>query len=239
MTSVLGRILPDVVAVAETFTDPSDAELEAGLVGPEHQMVATASPKRRREFAAARICARRAMRDLGVPEAPVVKGERGVPVWPSGVVGTMTHTEGYRAAALAHAAELRAVGVDAEPHDVLPDGVLDAVTLPEERGWLRAAAFDPAASSLRLDRLLFCAKEATYKAWFPLTRRWLGFEDAHITIGVGAGDAPEGDALGYGTFRSRILIDPHVIDGGAPLTEISGRWIVADGFVLAAAVVRR
>ena len=67
------------------------------------------------------------------------------------------------------------MGVDAEPHDVLPDGVLDAISLPAERAELAALP-----SGMHWDRILFCAKEATYKAWFPLTKRWLGFEDAHI-----------------------------------------------------------
>ena len=92
---------------------------------------------------------------------------------------------------------MRSVGIDAEPHDVLPDGVLDAISLPAERQ--RARRRCPA--SLHWDRILFCAKEATYKAWFPLTHRWLGFEDAHITFAA----RRTGTA---GTFESRILIDP-------------------------------
>ena len=54
---------------------------------------------------------------------------------------------------------------------------------------------------LHWDRILFCAKEATYKAWFPLTRRWLGFEDAHIIFDVNS------DGIS-GEFVSQILIDP-------------------------------
>jgi 4'-phosphopantetheinyl transferase EntD len=76
------------------------------------------------------------------------------------------------------------------------------------------------------DRILFCAKEATYKAWFPLTHRWLGFEDAHIRFTVdGSGEE--------GTFSSRILIDPSA-ESGPPLTSLAGRWSVRDGLVLTA-----
>jgi 4'-phosphopantetheinyl transferase EntD len=80
------------------------------------------------------------------------------------------------------------------------------------------------------DRILFCAKEATYKAWFPLTERWLGFEDAHISFAIDAG------ADGSGSFVSRILIDPEA-RSGPPLTELTGRWSVADGLALAAIVL--
>lgn len=69
------------------------------------------------------------------------------------------------------------LGIDAEPHAPLPDGVLDHTSIEAEREVL--ATRD---TELHWDRLLFCAKEATYKAWFPITQRWLGFEDAHITF---------------------------------------------------------
>ena len=111
-----------------------------------------------------------------------------------------------------------------EPHGVLPDGVLSAISLRAER---HAIAALPAG--LHWDRVLFCAKEATYKAWFPLTQRWLGFEDAHITFDV--------DSAGTtGTFVSRILIDP-AARSGPPLTELAGRWSVSQGLALTAIVL--
>ncbi|OOK82686.1 4'-phosphopantetheinyl transferase superfamily protein [Mycobacterium kansasii] len=120
---------------------------------------------------------------------------------------------------------MRSVGIDAEPHDVLPNGVLDAISLPAERAELSRSM----PAGLHWDRILFCAKEATYKAWFPLTERWLGFEDAHITF--------DADASGMtGRFRSRILIDPSALSG-PPLTTLSGRWSVERGLVLTAIVL--
>jgi 4'-phosphopantetheinyl transferase EntD len=123
----------------------------------------------------------------------------------------------------------RSVGIDAEPHGPLPDGVLDAVSLPVEREWLAAAGKD---SALHLDRLLFCAKEATYKAWFPLTERWLGFEEAHIRFEFDGGAA--GGA--HGTFHTDLLVSGQTLDG-PPLSGFDGRWLIADGYVLAAIAV--
>ena len=84
-------------------------------------------------------------------------------------------------------------------------------------------------AGLHWDRILFCAKEATYKTWYPLTHRWLGFEDAHITFTV------DGSVTG-GTFESRILIDP-AAESGPPLTALTGRWSVTDGMALTAIVL--
>ena len=86
--------------------------------------------KRRNEFITARHCARIALGELGFPPLPILKGDKGEPCWPEGVVGSLTHCAGYRGAVVGRAGPVRSVGVDAEPHDVLPDGVLDAISLP-------------------------------------------------------------------------------------------------------------
>jgi 4'-phosphopantetheinyl transferase EntD len=213
---VIERILPATAVTADASGDDDD---ESGLLPAEAAVVRGAVPKRRREFAAVRRCARRALGTLGCPPAPLLPGLRGAPGWPAGVVGSMTHCAGYRAAAVARAADLLAVGIDAEPHAPLPDGVLEAVAGPAERAGL--AGLGAAVPGVCWDRLLFSAKESVYKAWFPLTGRPLGFEDAELT--------PRPD----GTFAARLLV-PGPIVAGRELTGFTGRWLTADGLVLTA-----
>lgn len=220
MTSLLRDVVQAPVAAVELYVDPP------GLVPlPEEEpLIARAVAKRRGEFVTVRHCARQALGELGLPPVPILKGDKGEPCWPDGVVGSLTHCTGFRGAVVGRKADVRSVGIDAEPHDVLPKGVLDAVSLSRERAELAALP-----AGLHWDRILFCAKEATYKAWFPLTHRWLGFEDAHITFAVdGAGDT--------GTFESRILIDP-AAESGAPLRVLTGRWTVRSGLALTAIVL--
>jgi len=212
---VIEKILPASVACAEAFEDPADT-----VLFPEEQtMVAGAVDKRRREFATARGCARSALATLGVAPAPILAGERGAPQWPPGIVGSITHCAGYRAAAVAHARQMLTIGLDAEPDQAMPDGVLDIVSLPAERARLRDLAI--MAPGTCWDRLLFSAKESVYKAWFPLARRWLGFEDADITVNTD------------GTFEARLLVTGPVI-GGSPLDGFTGRWLASDGLILTA-----
>lgn len=217
MSKLLDTVLDRVqsLAWAERYDDPP------GLapLPEEEPLVARSVAKRRNEFVTARYCARLALEELGQPPVPILKGEKGEPRWPDGVVGSLTHCAGFRGAVVGRSADVRSVGIDAEPHDVLPDGVLKAVSLPAERAELAELA-----GELHWDRILFCAKEATYKAWFPLTNRWLGFEDAHVTFDPGGG------------FVSRILIDP-AAQSGPPLTELRGRWSVTAGLVLTAIVL--
>ncbi|GGK42012.1 4'-phosphopantetheinyl transferase Npt [Nocardia camponoti] len=217
----LGSILPSGVVAAELFAYPDGLTAHPA----EEHLIANSVEKRRRDFIGARHCAREALRELGEAPVAIGKGERGMPLFPRGIVGSLTHCDGYRAAALAHSLRFRSVGIDAEPHGPLPDGVLDSVSLAAEREWLTTTSSD-----LHLDRLLFCAKEATYKAWFPLTLRWLGFEDAHITFEI---DSATSDS-GAGTFHAELLIPGTTKDGGAPLVSFDGRWRIADGLIMTA-----
>jgi 4'-phosphopantetheinyl transferase EntD len=222
MSELMTAVLPDIadLVYAEAYDDPPDL----APLPEEEPLIAKSVAKRRNEFVTVRHCARVALGELGIPPVPILKGDKGQPCWPDGVVGSLTHTQGYRGAVVGRTSAVRSVGIDAEPHGVLPDGVLNAISLPAERHEIGALP-----GGLYWDRILFCAKEATYKVWFPLTERWLGFEDAHITFGV--------DTSGVtGTFVSRILIDP-AARSGPPLNELAGRWSVGGGLVLTAIVL--
>jgi 4'-phosphopantetheinyl transferase EntD len=216
---MIEAIVPAGVAVEEAFGDLP----QICLFPEEEAVIANAVDKRRREFTTARGCARAALAKLGLPPAPIVPGLRGAPQWPSGVVGSITHCAGYRAAGVGRDRDIVTVGLDAEPHDKLPDGVLKAVASPAEQS--RLAALAAASPGLCWDRMLFCAKEAVYKAWFPLTQRWLGFEDAAVDF----------DPANR-TFSARLLVDGPVVNGDV-LTGFDGRWVVSGGFIATAIVI--
>jgi 4'-phosphopantetheinyl transferase EntD len=216
---VIADILPPQVAAEEAFCDLPQVTLFPG----EEEVIANAVEKRRREFATARACARAALGKLGLPPVPIMPGLRGAPQWPPGVVGSITHCAGYRASAVARDRDVVTIGLDAEPHDTLPDGVLRAVASRGEQVMLAALA--SARPDVCWDRMLFSAKESVYKAWFPLTRRWLGFEDADVDID------PVNQA-----FTARLLVDGPVVNG-AVLTGFEGRWLVSDGLIVTTIVI--
>jgi len=207
-------------ACAEMFSDVPAATMfsvEAAAVG-------NAVAQRRREFATVRHCARQALRRIGVHPVPILPDADGAQRWPRGVVGSMTHCAGYRAAVVARSDQFRSLGIDAEPHAALPEATPEFVMRAEERAQLRAlmeADFD-----LHWDRIFFCAKEAAYKAWFPLTRRWLDFDDVSVIV------QPDG------RFRARVRFgDPRRTS--ADPSGLAGRWAVERGFIAAATWVAR
>ncbi|MEV0005510.1 4'-phosphopantetheinyl transferase superfamily protein [Micromonospora sp. NPDC050980] len=216
---MIESILPAAVTAVDTFVDPPDAT----LFRDEEAVIRMAVDKRRREFTTARWCARQAMGRLGRPPAPILPGARGEPQWPEGLVGSITHCAGYRGAVVAERGQVTTVGIDAEPDEPLANGILAAISLPEERDRIAVLQHDHPAVSW--DRMLFSAKESVYKAWFPLTGRWLDFEDAKVVL----------DPL-TGTFTAGLLVSAPWVQG-RKLTGFSGRWLARNGLIVTAITV--
>jgi 4'-phosphopantetheinyl transferase EntD len=212
---MLAALLPPDVSAVESFGTEAEPLLPA-----ERVALGRVGDARRREFTAGRSCARRALRGLGRPDTPLPRGGRGEPIWPPGTTGSITHCVGYVAAAVGCREVVGSIGIDAEPDAPLPAAVAARVILPAERRWLRAAP----ATGVHWDRLLFAAKESVYKAWYPLTGRWLGFLDARITVAADAG-----------RFHARLLVGAPPV-GGRPLTGFDGRFGVARGLIVAAVI---
>jgi 4'-phosphopantetheinyl transferase EntD len=216
---VIEELLPAAVVAVETRDDATGAQLF-----PEEELViGRAVEKRRREFTTARMCARAALEQLGFPAAPILSGERGEPLWPTGVVGSITHCKGYRACAVAHSGQIVTVGIDAEPNAPLPPGLLGDIARPEELPSLRRLQAE--LPEVCWERLIFSAKESVYKAWFPLAKSWLGFEDAVLEFEPRAR-----------TFTARLLVAGPQINGDA-LRGFAGSWLVREGIIVTAIAV--
>ncbi|MYS25239.1 4'-phosphopantetheinyl transferase EntD (siderophore biosynthesis) [Streptomyces sp. DvalAA-14] len=249
---MIEHVVPATVRSRVVYGDALD---QAPLYPQEAEAVARAVAKRRGEYAAGRACARAALAELGHPPGPILReAERGAPVWPAGVVGSITHTDGYRAAAVARTEDVLTLGIDAEPHGPLPEGVLDVIlATPAER-----AALDGHTArrpGIHWDRLLFSAKETVYKAWYPFHRRMLGFTEAELLFDQDAGqdagqgaDRDMGQDIGQGagaggrtgargTYTARLLIPGPLLAEGVGPSVFTGRWIVRGGYVATAVVV--
>jgi 4'-phosphopantetheinyl transferase EntD len=210
------RIVPDCVAVVEHsgpgFTD--------GIRPEEALALGQVVERRYREFATGRDCAHRGLAQLGAPDIPVLPGPNREPIWPDGYVGSITHCDGYCAAAVARVEQIVSLGIDAEPIGPLPDHMRDLIAFDDERRWLKTQADAGSA------KLLFSAKESVFKAWFPLTGRWLGFEDVRVAFEPGSK-----------TFAARLLPAGPVLRGKR-LQAFRGRYAVTDRLLLTAVVVQ-
>lgn len=174
--SPLAIILPERVSIAECI-----GPHKGDLFSEELALVKHALPQRRQEFAAGRTCARIALRRLGLANQPILVGSNRQPIWPSTVAGSITHCSGYCAAAVAWKAEIVSLGIDAELNDTLPKGVIREVATESEVECLsRGFEIEYGGMAIALDCLIFSAKEALYKAWFPVMQSWLDFKDVNL-----------------------------------------------------------
>ena len=205
----LAQLFASDVAAFELHGDPTDESLHPA----EASAIARAVPKRRREFTGGRICARAAMAALGVADAALPAGENRYPAWPDGIVGSITHTEGFCGAVAAHATSFRGLGVDVERRGVVGANVWPRICNEDELRWLQALSPERQAIA---SALLFSAKEAFYKAQYTITRSWLSFHDAVFQM----------DDDG---FTVRLLSENPAV--AAVPREVRGRYYVDPGLV--------
>ena len=179
MATILGPLLPHCVLVAEM--DPRGASPDE-LPVEEQRVVERAVDQRRREFAAGRILARGLLSRLGIgPEFVLVPGPDRVPIWPEGIVGSITHCRDRAAVSVGRASEILSVGCDLEIDEELSEALSELVCTRRERSWLARQPHDQRG---HYAKVIFCAKEATYKALFPLTRHVLEFDAMEIELDV-------------------------------------------------------
>jgi len=178
----------------------------------EVALVAGAAPLRRRELLSGRACAHAALRSLGRDDGPIGVGTGRQPVWPQGVVGSISHAGAWCGAAVAAADDAWGLGFDLEVLEPpLSPEVEHLVLSPAERRQIgHRGAYGP--------KIAFSVKECVYKAVYPRTGWRLGFGD--VTV------APDLDA---GTYTASVA--PWFSHAGLDASALDGRFVVSHGYV--------
>lgn len=178
------RLLARQLAVLAAAADP---ELRAGcraiapgdecaLTAAELAPIARAVTPVRRASGAARILARALLAELGAPaDVELPRLASGAPRWPAGFAGSLAHDDEFAVAAVAPDRLLQGVGIDVEPAAPLPEDALALIATRREQDRLNG--------DLVAARLLFCMKEAVYKAIHPLDGVFLAPHDVEVCLG--------------------------------------------------------
>lgn len=170
----------ELVCFAISF-DPSRFEAawfdQHGVLQPDS--IRRSVQKRQAEFFFGRLTARLAMAALGAPTAEIVIGPQREPVWPHGIVGSISHTGGLAMATAARPSRCHGIGIDVEravsgdARDSIASSVLDAAEM---------AILDRHCAGMEDGgfSLAFSAKESLYKGAFPSVQRFFDFAAARI-----------------------------------------------------------
>ncbi|MFE2292658.1 4'-phosphopantetheinyl transferase [Streptomyces sp. NPDC059452] len=198
----LSELAPPGVSTAVLSMDSTGVP---PLFPEEEHVVRNAGPQRRREFTVGRHSARLALRGLGIAPVAVASGPGRCPLWPSGVVGSITHAAGYCAAAVAWSGHVPGIGIDLETAEDLPDEIVPLVCTTAELSRLKdLPSGTPSA------KIIFSAKESAYKVLYPLTGRFRDFLEAEMTFDP--------------------ALDSFCFELGG--TSVHGRYRVAEGCVI-------
>ena len=204
---------PDVVVEASD----DDAPVEP-LHPLEANFVRDAVPRRRREFAMGRACARRALARLGIENRPLLPGHDRAPLWPRGIVGSISHCEGFCAVAVARRDQTSSIGLDVELRVPLDVGLVQTICTPGERVALPRTTALPEADWAAI---VFSAKESFFKCLCPFRPRFLDFHDVEIAF------EPE-----RGAFRARLGRDMGL--STTLVGAMRGRFALGEGRIFTA-----
>jgi 4'-phosphopantetheinyl transferase EntD len=182
----------------------------------EREIVQHAVRSRQNEFSTGRMLAAQALGELGAHASPVLRGSMNEPVWPTGVVGSITHTKDVCLVAVAKTKHLIGLGIDIEADRAEFANLAHLILRPEEA----AATSRQTQSETASSRLAFCAKESVYKAIYNRANRFVDFQEVLVEIEPGAG------------FFTATAPDDH--DLNALVSNGTGRYVVAGKLLFAA-----
>ena len=139
----------------------------------------SAVEERRLEYVAGRACATLALSQLGATDLQVARAPNRLPIWPMGFVGSISHTQGFVVACVSRASECRSLGVDVENliNENIREEICERVFAREEILLLDSVSSLKSQESFTVG---FCAKEATYKAIYPLDETYRDFLDLRL-----------------------------------------------------------
>ncbi len=180
--SFLSPLFEPAVARAIASVVDATGELEAA----EAALIARAVASRRQEFSTGRRLARRLLAARGIAPGPILRDDDRVPIWPTGITGSISHSREFAVVALCDASACFGVGVDVEPDEPVKPGIERHVCTSAERAWLDGFDQDEAERGRRV-KLFFSAKEAVYKAFYPRVRVFWGFHDVTLELDEAGG----------------------------------------------------
>jgi 4'-phosphopantetheinyl transferase EntD len=227
-SSLVARLFAPGVAAAELHED-GDASL---LYPAEAACCAGFARRRIADFAAGRLCARRALAELGVLDFPITVNADRSPGWPPGVTGSISHTDGFRCAAAGPEVRFGSIGVDVEIVGRVSGEIEALVFTPPEAAFLATLTGRRRALAATI---VFSAKEAFYKCQYALTRQWLDFHDVTVELALPDPAGPASEIAGWfrvAAAQGRSALDRRIgpkldgrfwIDGDLAATGMSSR----------------
>jgi 4'-phosphopantetheinyl transferase EntD len=207
-------LFPDGVLTLVEHRDSWPTE----LVPAEEAQLGDVCGKRLAEFAAGRDQARRLIAALTGTAQPLLIGDYRQPLWPDGVIGSISHSDDFCAVAVASTQSISDLGIDVETLEALNPEVEDVVLTEAElhatestEGWVR--------------KLIFSIKESNYKCCYHMVKAFIDFKQCEVVLDM--------DRQAY---QSRIICNNHL--GKELRISVQGRWMLESGHIFTSAIIQ-
>ena len=187
------------------------------LFPEERALVAHAAPSRQQEFATGRVCAREVLARAGIVGFPLLRNDDRTPVWPEGIVGSISHTREACVVAVARRRDVLGIGLDVEEEESLEPDLWPIVCTGTELQWLANRA---SSERGRLAKAIFSAKECTYKCLYPVIGIPLEFDDVEIDLDLES-------RRFRATLAASARVHPLVSNALTGSVLWWGRWVLA------------
>lgn len=195
LSTKLAKLSLPQIKIDHRLTSDGD---ELALLPEELAAIANSAIKIRRQSGAARIVARKLLAPIGMPSASVPKSRDGAPIWPPSLVGSLTHDNTIAIAAIASQEDITSIGIDIEPAETLSPDLLELIATATELEAIECDRFRGLS--------LFVAKEAVYKAAFPLDRAFPDHKDVEVDLSKNRATVSDGR-----TVDLRFIISSHLV----------------------------
>ncbi|MBI9111964.1 4'-phosphopantetheinyl transferase [Maridesulfovibrio ferrireducens] len=215
--SFLDLLFPNFVVTAES----SPHICRSSLHEDEWKIVADSVPERQAEFCGGRVCAHQALKQLGVVDSAILQNKDRSPRWPDNVTGSISHTQGYCAAAVAKMDDIEGVGLDVELYSPLDWKLSELICSPQELVWLSSYSLSERG---KLAKILFSVKEAAFKCQFPITLEFIDYAQAEIT-------------LDFNELSFCVAVNHESPEVSLVCSKIHGRYEVKNGFIISGATI--
>lgn len=215
--SVIASLLPpEVITVLA-----KDHNIDGQLFPEEEILIVKAVEKRKREYTAGRLCAHKALSQLGINDFPVLAGKNRDPLWPHNIIGSITHCEDYCAVAAARQGRIRSIGIDIEPAEKISDEIIDMVCRSAEKNWCNQQSND---IDNYWPKVIFSIKESIYKCLYPILQRYVDFHEVQIQLN------PE-----LGVYSINLFLkEPNKF---ISTRNFEGRYAIFDAHIFATAIL--
>jgi phosphopantetheine--protein transferase-like protein len=191
-----------------------------GLYPQELELISKAIDKRRCEFAAGRACARKALGAIGYAPMPILRAASSAPLWPDGILGTISHSHTWAGAAVSRAEHLAGIGLDIETVGRVTINIARKVLTGAESTLFQT---QPEEEQQNFLALLFSVKEAVYKCLSPVVPVHMGFHDAEVRKA--------------GTSCFEVSMSPEISQARPTCARLTGHYFFHDGCVFTGIVL--